>query len=121
MPPGGGRAQSPGCCGVAEGCWHRAYPNGPFFFLLRPPAAYLSRNAMARRTRSSRAWHFVLSGVRHEADSRAVALASGARGWGYDSDGQVGGCWGRSTARQGELPSPSIPTPKGCVSGQLVL
>lgn len=76
---------------------------------------------MARRTRSSRAWHFVLSGVRHEADSRAVALASGARGWGYDSDGQVGGCWGRSTARQGELPSPSIPTPRGCVTRQLVL
>lgn len=45
---------------------------------------------MARRTRSSRAWHFVLSGVRREADSRALALATGARGWGYDSDGQVG-------------------------------
>lgn len=54
------------------------------------PPAYLSRNSMARRTRSSRAWHFVLSGVRREADTRAVALATGARGWGYDSDGQVG-------------------------------
>ncbi|KAK4813716.1 hypothetical protein QYF61_020923 [Mycteria americana] len=43
---------------------------------------------MARRTRSSRAWHFVLSGVRREADTRVVALATGARGWGYDSDGQ---------------------------------
>lgn len=63
---------------------------------------------MARRTRSSRAWHFVLSGVRHEADSRAVALASGARGWGYDSDGQVGGCWGCSTARGTSL-SPLTP------------
>uniref|UniRef100_A0A8B9RT90 SPRY domain-containing SOCS box protein 3 n=1 Tax=Accipiter nisus TaxID=211598 RepID=A0A8B9RT90_9AVES len=50
--------------------------------------AYLSQNSMARRTRSSRAWHFVLSGVRREADTRAVALATGARGWGYDSDGQ---------------------------------
>ncbi|XP_058672103.1 SPRY domain-containing SOCS box protein 3 isoform X1 [Ammospiza caudacuta] len=38
---------------------------------------------MARRPRSSRAWRFVLSGVRREADGRA-----GARGWGYDSDGQ---------------------------------
>ncbi|KAF1628229.1 SPRY domain-containing SOCS box protein 3, partial [Eudyptes filholi] len=45
-------------------------------------------NSMARRTRSSRAWHFVLSGVRREADSRAIALATGTRGWGYDSDGQ---------------------------------
>lgn len=44
---------------------------------------------MARRPRSSRAWHFVLSGVRREADGRA-----GARGWGYDSDGQVGWAWG---------------------------
>ncbi|TFK04087.1 aquaporin-6 [Platysternon megacephalum] len=44
---------------------------------------------MARRTRNSRAWHFVLSGVRRDADARAVALASGAHGWGYDSDGQV--------------------------------
>ncbi|GAB0196290.1 SPRY domain-containing SOCS box protein 3 [Grus japonensis] len=55
---------------------------------LAPPAAYLSQNSMARRTRSSRAWHFVLSGVRREADTRAVALATGTRGWGYDSDGQ---------------------------------
>ncbi|NXQ35459.1 SPSB3 protein, partial [Alaudala cheleensis] len=39
--------------------------------------------SMARRPRSSRAWHFVLSGVRREADGRA-----GPRGWGYDSDGQ---------------------------------
>ncbi|NWH75298.1 SPSB3 protein, partial [Piaya cayana] len=45
-------------------------------------------NSMARRTRSSRAWHFVLSGVRREAESRAVTLATGLRGWGYDSDGQ---------------------------------
>lgn len=58
------------------------------------PPAYLAQNSMARRTRSSRAWHFVLSGVRREADTRAVALATGARGWGYDSDGQVGWCSG---------------------------
>ncbi|XP_041262748.1 SPRY domain-containing SOCS box protein 3 isoform X3 [Onychostruthus taczanowskii] len=38
---------------------------------------------MARRPRSSRAWHFVLSGVRREADGR-----NGARGRGCDSDGQ---------------------------------
>ncbi|NXU75995.1 SPSB3 protein, partial [Oreotrochilus melanogaster] len=44
--------------------------------------------SMARRPRSSRAWHFVLSGVRREADTRAVTLATGSRGWGYDSDGQ---------------------------------
>lgn len=50
--------------------------------------AYLSGGSMARRPRSSRAWHFVLSGVRREADGWA-----GARGWGYDSDGQVG--WAR--------------------------
>lgn len=47
---------------------------------------------MARRPRSSRAWHLVLSGVRREVDTRALALASGTRGWGYDSDGQVGCC-----------------------------
>ncbi|XP_054499830.2 SPRY domain-containing SOCS box protein 3 isoform X1 [Agelaius tricolor] len=46
-------------------------------------AAYLRGGSMARRPRSSRAWRFVLSGVRREADGRA-----GARGWGYDSDGQ---------------------------------
>ncbi|NWR81003.1 SPSB3 protein, partial [Centropus unirufus] len=45
-------------------------------------------NNMARRTRSSRAWHFVLSGVRREAESRTVTSATGLRGWGYDSDGQ---------------------------------
>ncbi|XP_071067552.1 SPRY domain-containing SOCS box protein 3 isoform X3 [Dasypus novemcinctus] len=42
---------------------------------------------MARRPRSSRAWHFVLSAARRDADARAVALA-GATNWGYDSDGQ---------------------------------
>ncbi|XP_045397071.1 SPRY domain-containing SOCS box protein 3 isoform X1 [Lemur catta] len=42
---------------------------------------------MARRPRSSRAWHFVLSAARRDADARAVALA-GNTNWGYDSDGQ---------------------------------
>ncbi|NXF09787.1 SPSB3 protein, partial [Smithornis capensis] len=45
-------------------------------------------STMARRPRSSRAWHFVLSGVRREADGRAGTAATGTRGWGYDSDGQ---------------------------------
>ncbi|GAB5583218.1 SPRY domain-containing SOCS box protein 3 isoform X1 [Prionailurus iriomotensis] len=43
---------------------------------------------MARRPRSSTAWHFVLSAARRDADARAVALA-GSANWGYDSDGQV--------------------------------
>ncbi|XP_051487927.1 SPRY domain-containing SOCS box protein 3 isoform X2 [Apus apus] len=47
---------------------------------------------MARRPRGSRAWHLVLSGGRREGDPRALPLpppqAPGARGWGYDSDGQ---------------------------------
>uniref|UniRef100_A0A8C5K0S7 SPRY domain-containing SOCS box protein 3 n=1 Tax=Jaculus jaculus TaxID=51337 RepID=A0A8C5K0S7_JACJA len=42
---------------------------------------------MARRPRSSRAWHFVLSAARRDTDARAVALAS-TTNWGYDSDGQ---------------------------------
>lgn len=46
-------------------------------------------STMARRTRSSRAWHFVLSAARRDTDARAVALA-GSSNWGYDSDGQVG-------------------------------
>ncbi|XP_058426337.1 SPRY domain-containing SOCS box protein 3 isoform X2 [Diceros bicornis minor] len=42
---------------------------------------------MARRPRSSRAWHFVLSAARRDVDARAMALA-GTANWGYDSDGQ---------------------------------
>ncbi|KFO34729.1 SPRY domain-containing SOCS box protein 3, partial [Fukomys damarensis] len=42
---------------------------------------------MARRPRSSRAWHFVLSAARRDADARAVSLA-GTPNWDYDSDGQ---------------------------------
>ncbi|XP_063474497.1 SPRY domain-containing SOCS box protein 3 isoform X3 [Symphalangus syndactylus] len=44
-------------------------------------------STMARRPRNSRAWHFVLSAARRDADARAVALA-GSTNWGYDSDGQ---------------------------------
>nr|XP_012598963.1 SPRY domain-containing SOCS box protein 3 isoform X2 [Microcebus murinus] len=44
-------------------------------------------STMARRPRSSRAWHFVLSAARRDVDTRAVALA-GTANWGYDSDGQ---------------------------------
>ncbi|XP_069503099.1 SPRY domain-containing SOCS box protein 3 [Ambystoma mexicanum] len=43
---------------------------------------------MARRPRNSRAWHFVLSGVRREADVRPLSFDSGADGWAFDSDGQ---------------------------------
>lgn len=46
-------------------------------------------STMARRARSSRAWHFVLSAARRDTDARAVALG-GNSNWGYDSDGQVG-------------------------------
>ncbi|XP_006130112.2 SPRY domain-containing SOCS box protein 3 isoform X3 [Pelodiscus sinensis] len=68
---------------------------------------YLAQNTMARRPRNSRAWHFVLSGIRRDADARAVALASGARGWGYDSDGQHS-----DSDSEPEFPSlsPSIPS-----------
>ncbi|XP_054991423.1 SPRY domain-containing SOCS box protein 3 isoform X2 [Sorex araneus] len=41
--------------------------------------------AMARRPRSSRAWRFVLSAARRDADARSAA---GAASWGCDSDGQ---------------------------------
>ncbi|EPQ07981.1 SPRY domain-containing SOCS box protein 3 [Myotis brandtii] len=44
-------------------------------------------STMARRPRSSRAWHFVLSAAHRDADARAMALA-GTTTWGYDSDGQ---------------------------------
>ncbi|OBS76444.1 hypothetical protein A6R68_17104 [Neotoma lepida] len=44
-------------------------------------------STMARRPRSSRAWHFVLSAARRDTDARAVTLAD-TTNWGYDSDGQ---------------------------------
>ncbi|XP_036267082.1 SPRY domain-containing SOCS box protein 3 isoform X6 [Pipistrellus kuhlii] len=49
-------------------------------------------STMARRPRSSRAWHFVLSAAHRDADARAMALA-GTANWGYDSDGQVDFDW----------------------------
>ncbi|KAM4631921.1 SPRY domain-containing SOCS box protein 3 [Discoglossus pictus] len=42
---------------------------------------------MARRPRNSRAWRFVLNGVRREQDLRPPALLASDT-WGYDSDGQ---------------------------------
>ncbi|XP_045676573.1 SPRY domain-containing SOCS box protein 3 isoform X2 [Phyllostomus hastatus] len=42
---------------------------------------------MARRSRSGRAWHFVLSAAHRDADARAMALA-GTANRSYDSDGQ---------------------------------
>ncbi|XP_072273918.1 SPRY domain-containing SOCS box protein 3 isoform X2 [Pyxicephalus adspersus] len=43
---------------------------------------------MARRPRNSRAWRFVLSGVRRDQETRAPALPAGEETRGYDSDGQ---------------------------------
>ncbi|KAM4820337.1 SPRY domain-containing SOCS box protein 3 isoform 3-T3 [Thomomys bottae] len=53
----------------------------------RPSAAAQVLFTMARRPRSSRAWRFVLSAARRDADARGVAL-TGTTNWGYDSDGQ---------------------------------
>ncbi|XP_007426373.1 SPRY domain-containing SOCS box protein 3 isoform X1 [Python bivittatus] len=63
---------------------------------------------MARRMRNSRAWHYVLSGVRREADSQTVTVASGAHGWSSDTDGQQHS----DSDSEPEFPSqlPSIPT-----------
>jgi len=55
--------------------------------LLRTWVFFQILSIMARRPRSSRAWHFVLSAAHRDADARAVALA-GTTNWGYDSDGQ---------------------------------
>ncbi|OCT61659.1 SPRY domain-containing SOCS box protein 3 [Xenopus laevis] len=43
---------------------------------------------MARRPRNSRAWRFVLSGVRRDHDAHSPALHAEEEAWGYDSDGQ---------------------------------
>ncbi|XP_078200393.1 SPRY domain-containing SOCS box protein 3 isoform X2 [Callithrix jacchus] len=59
---------------------------------------------MARRPRSSRAWHFVLSAARRDAEARAVALA-GSPNWGYDSDGQDTQPQGDRTSEQTLHPS----------------
>ncbi|XP_045562107.1 SPRY domain-containing SOCS box protein 3 isoform X3 [Salmo salar] len=40
--------------------------------------------AMSRRSRNSRAWRYVWSGIRRDADSRALVLASESEEWGYE-------------------------------------
>lgn len=78
--------------------WQRAEDAAqvlPWASLLTSWVSFQILFTMARRPRSSRAWHFVLSAARRDADARAVALA-GTANWGYDSDGQVGpsgGAW----------------------------
>lgn len=70
-------------------------------------------STMARRPRSSRAWHFVLSAAHRDADARAVALA-GTTNWGYDSDGQVGpggGC-GHGWTKGQRCPGQAVPEPE---------
>ncbi len=44
---------------------------------------------MSRRSRNSRAWRYVWSGIRRDADARALVLASENDEWGYDRQ-QVG-------------------------------
>lgn len=85
---GGGLAQLAkgqmlGLLGDLPICW--------VFSLLKtcPPAPQIL-STMARRPRSSRAWHFVLSAAHRDADARAMALA-GTANRSYDSDGQVSG------------------------------
>ncbi|XP_054946135.1 SPRY domain-containing SOCS box protein 3 isoform X6 [Physeter macrocephalus] len=85
------RVPDPGWAGTVSGPSAGA-AGGPtsvsyVFSLLRPCAFFQILPTMARRPRSSRAWHFVLSAARRDADARAVALA-GSTNWGYDSDGQ---------------------------------
>ncbi|XP_024278984.1 SPRY domain-containing SOCS box protein 3 isoform X3 [Oncorhynchus tshawytscha] len=40
--------------------------------------------AMSRRSRNSRAWRYVWSGLRRDADSRALVLSSESEEWGYE-------------------------------------
>ncbi|XP_045318352.1 SPRY domain-containing SOCS box protein 3 isoform X1 [Leopardus geoffroyi] len=77
----GGRAAGRGLFTSRSGAESRSRPAGG----TRRRRQILS--TMARRPRSSTAWHFVLSAARRDADARAVALA-GSANWGYDSDGQ---------------------------------
>lgn len=44
---------------------------------------------MSRRSRNSRAWRYVWSGIRRDADARALVLASESDEWSYDRQ-QVG-------------------------------
>ncbi|CAB1341286.1 unnamed protein product, partial [Coregonus sp. 'balchen'] len=39
---------------------------------------------MSRRSRNSRAWRYVWSGIRRDADSRALVLSSESEEWGYE-------------------------------------
>ncbi|XP_012991154.1 SPRY domain-containing SOCS box protein 3a isoform X1 [Esox lucius] len=39
---------------------------------------------MSRRSRNSRAWRYVWSGIRRDADARALVLASESQEWGYE-------------------------------------
>ncbi|XP_070617183.1 SPRY domain-containing SOCS box protein 3 isoform X1 [Erythrolamprus reginae] len=73
----------------------------------RNDADYLSKEAMARRMRNSRAWRYVLSGVRRESDSRSFTTTSETHGWSSDTDGQHS-----DSDSESEFPSqlPSIPT-----------
>lgn len=76
-----------------RGMWPRQPHPDARCFVCSEPVFFQILSTMARRPRSSRAWHFVLSAAHRDADARAMALA-GTTTWGYDSDGQVGGyCW----------------------------
>nr|ACO14341.1 SPRY domain-containing SOCS box protein 3 [Esox lucius] len=39
---------------------------------------------MSRRSRNSRAWRYVWSGIRRDADARALVLVSESQEWGYE-------------------------------------
>ncbi|KAM9540002.1 SPRY domain-containing SOCS box protein 3-like isoform 3-T7 [Salvelinus alpinus] len=64
------------CCGMWQSyitvCQTRRNPEN------RCPAA------MSRRSRNSRAWRHVWSGIRRDADSRVLVLASESQEWGYE-------------------------------------
>ncbi|KAL0993718.1 hypothetical protein UPYG_G00112370 [Umbra pygmaea] len=49
----------------------------------RKPKGYFQA-AMSRRSRNSRAWRYVWSGLRHDADARALVLASESEEWDCD-------------------------------------
>ncbi|KAJ7990057.1 hypothetical protein DPEC_G00310900 [Dallia pectoralis] len=45
---------------------------------------YSAVAAMSRRSRNSRAWRYVWSGIRHDANARALVLPSESEHWGYE-------------------------------------